>query len=209
MIAGRRPRPPDRPPRRRPLGAALSVHVDVQLAEPARVPFQQGPVARRSSRLVGDLPAEPQPVRGLLEQPVRDAHDACQRQPELTSVGGTGASAMGSSIVSRGRSSSLTANLANGSSSFQRRSLRYDLRNMSLIGGANWAQQMSARVGSRMIVTRRSNRRRPSSTRSQLAIPSRSPRSTGSSPRSESQRSTSAGRSAGAPGSAEGMARGV
>ncbi len=45
-------------------------------------------------------------------------------------------SAIGSSTASSGRSSSATENLANGNSSFQRSSRRYDLRNMSLIGGA-------------------------------------------------------------------------
>ena len=46
------------------------------------------------------------------------------------------ARAIGSSTASSGRPSSPTENLANGNSSFQRSSLRYDLRNMSLIGGA-------------------------------------------------------------------------
>ena len=42
----------------------------------------------------------------------------------------------GISTARSGRSSSATENLANGNSSFQRSSWRYDLRNMSLIGGA-------------------------------------------------------------------------
>ena len=40
-----------------------------------------------------------------------------------------------------------TENLANGNSSFQRSSRRYDLRNMSLIGGAYCAQQITPRAG--------------------------------------------------------------
>ena len=46
------------------------------------------------------------------------------------------AASIGSSTASSGRSSSATENLANGNSSFQRSRRRYDLRNMSLIGGA-------------------------------------------------------------------------
>jgi Na+/melibiose symporter-like transporter len=46
------------------------------------------------------------------------------------------ASSIGISTASSGRSSSATENLANGNSSFQRSSRRYDLRNMSLMGGA-------------------------------------------------------------------------
>src|SRR4051812_3291467 len=77
------------------------------------------------------------------------------------------------------------------------------------MGGAYCAQQITPIDGSRMIVTRRSKRRRPSRTRSQLAIPSRSARSVGVNPRSASQSSTSAGRTRWAPVSADDMARGV
>ena len=46
------------------------------------------------------------------------------------------ASSIGTSTARTGRSSSATENFANGNSSFHRRRRRYDLRNMSLIGGA-------------------------------------------------------------------------
>ena len=114
--------------------------------------------------------------------------------------------AIGSSATSSGRSSSPTENLTNGSSSFQRRSLRYERRKPSLMGGAKCAQQISASAGSRMSVMRRAARRRPSRTRSHDVTPSRSARSRGSSPSSESQASTSAGAHADARG-AEDMAR--
>ena len=63
---------------------------------------------------------------------------------------------------------------------------------------------MSASCGSRIRVTGRSNRRRPSSRRSHDVTPSRSDRASGLSPSSPSQRSTSAGRTV-APSSADGM----
>ena len=206
---------PPRPPARR----SRSFLRDVQeLGQPRREPVEQGRVARRPGRSVGDAAADPDPLLRLVEEPVGDAEDPGDARDRARR---RLRRSIGTSTASSGRSSSLTENLANGNSSFQRSSLRYDFRNMSLIGGAYCAQQMIASAGSRMTVTRRSNRRRPSRTRSQLAIPSRSARSSGARPSSANHRSTSAGRTAegagrrapsgrrGAAESADDIARGV
>jgi hypothetical protein len=65
-------------------------------------------------------------------QPVGDRELACQRQPER--VAARLCDRISTSSI--GRSSSLMENFTNGSSSFQRRNWRNDLRKASPIGGA-------------------------------------------------------------------------
>ena len=84
------------------------------------------------------------------------------------------ASASGSSTARIGRPSSATENFASGKSSFQRSSVRYDLRRPSPRGGARCAQTIAPIAGSRIRVVRRSRRTRPSSVRSHATMPSRS-----------------------------------
>ena len=178
-----------------------------ELSASGRRSARRAPSCRLTPVAAGraSVAADPEPTAGSSSSWSQMPTIRASARPSASSS----TASIGSSTARIGRSSSPTPNFANGNSSFQRSSLRYDLRNMSLMGGAKWAQTMSASDGSRITVTRRSKRRRPSSTRSQEAIPSRSARSRASRPSSASQRSTSAGRTGGAPGSADGMARGV
>ena len=150
---------------------------------------QAWPVDLGRRRRVDQPAAGLEPPDGVGVVPVRDRQLAGERQPQGVDVDIRGTEI---SATSSGRSSSPTENFTNGSSSFQRSSLRYDLRKMSLMGGAKWAQQISASDGSRINVIRSRARRRPSRTRSHDVTPSRSARSMGARPSSASHASTSA-----------------
>ena len=136
-------------------------------------------------------PVDPDPRRRLLEQPIADRERRARVPDRARPDRGSGSAA-------RRRASGARPRPARTSRTGTRRSsgagAGTTCGSASPIGGAKWTQQMSASSGSRIRVTGRSNRRRPSRRRSHDVTPSRSDRASGRSPSSSSQRSMSAGR---------------